>query len=373
MAEQQEKNTPRDFRRRHRGRMAQIPIYLGKMLRMFLYQNDWKVLPMAALISGMLGMVLRGRMFVTMEGTLMGAFAIACVCIWNGCFNAIQVICRERDVIKREHRAGMHISSYVAAHMLYQAFICIAQTVITVYVTQMTGVNYNSKGVVTNIFIIEFCVTVFLITYAADLMALWLSALCRSTTTAMTVMPFILIFQLIFSGGMFSLPAWAEPLSALTISASGMDVISAQADRNNRPSNTVANLIDRMEDSEISGEVTLGQVLDLVVDEDMRAQKVAGDATVGDIADLAAESPGVQKILNTSYPYTIRLGDLIDIAGKKNVKDMLEKKAAEAGYSPDYERTALNIIGYWFQLLGFIIVFAVLTVITLEFIDKDKR
>ena len=47
-----------------------------------------------------------------MEGTLMGAFAIACVCIWTGSFNSIQVICRERDVIKREHRAGMHISSY---------------------------------------------------------------------------------------------------------------------------------------------------------------------------------------------------------------------------------------------------------------------
>ena len=35
----------------HRGRIAQIPIYLGKDFRMFIFQNDWKVLPMSALIA----------------------------------------------------------------------------------------------------------------------------------------------------------------------------------------------------------------------------------------------------------------------------------------------------------------------------------
>ena len=86
----------RQFRARHRGRGAQIFIDLGKLLRMFIYQNDWKVLPMAALIAGLVGMVIRKRLFITMEGTLMGAFAMVMVCIWNGCFNSIQVICRER-------------------------------------------------------------------------------------------------------------------------------------------------------------------------------------------------------------------------------------------------------------------------------------
>ena len=99
------------LRMRYRGRVSQVPIYLGKLFRMFLYQNDWKVLPMAVLVAGLVGLVIRGRFLSTMEGTLMSALAIACACIWNGCFNSIQVICRERDVIKREHRSGMHISS----------------------------------------------------------------------------------------------------------------------------------------------------------------------------------------------------------------------------------------------------------------------
>ena len=109
MAEKKENKSERQIRIRHLGRGAQVWIYLGKMLRMFVYQNDWKLLPMAAVIAGLVGIVIRRRMFATMEGCLMGSFALAMVCIWNGCFNSIQVICRERDVIKREHRSGMHL------------------------------------------------------------------------------------------------------------------------------------------------------------------------------------------------------------------------------------------------------------------------
>ena len=69
------------FKARHRGRISQIGIYFARQLVMFVYQSDWKVLPMAALIAGLVGMVIRNRLFINMEGTLMGAFALVCVCI----------------------------------------------------------------------------------------------------------------------------------------------------------------------------------------------------------------------------------------------------------------------------------------------------
>ena len=112
----------------HTGRRAQVLIYLGKFFRMFIFQNDWKVLPMAAVIAATVCFVVGPNLFVTMEGTVMGSFALSCVCIWNGLFNSIQVVCRERAIIKREHRSGLHMSSYVLAHMIYQAFLCLMQT-----------------------------------------------------------------------------------------------------------------------------------------------------------------------------------------------------------------------------------------------------
>ena len=101
---------------RHRGRIAQTFIYFGKFIRMFAYQNDWKVLPISALIAAVVTFVVGGNMFRTQEGTKLGVFALVCVCVWNGLFNSIQVVCREREIVKREHRAGLHISAYVAAH-----------------------------------------------------------------------------------------------------------------------------------------------------------------------------------------------------------------------------------------------------------------
>ena len=207
MAEKNMGDVRRRFRARHRGRIEQVWIYLGKLLRMFIYQSDWKVLPMAALIAGLVGMVISRGMFRNMERTLMGAFALVCVCIWNGCFNSIQVICRERDVIKREHRSGMHISSYICAHMLYQLLLCMAQTGVTLYVLRTVGVKFPDQGLFTRWLIVDMGISMLLITYASDMLSLWVSALAHTTTTAMTIMPFVLIFQLVFSGGMLTLPA----------------------------------------------------------------------------------------------------------------------------------------------------------------------
>ena len=111
---------------RHKGRLAQSGIYLGKFLRMFIYQNDWKVLPMGALIAALVTFVVGTNIFKTQEGTKMGVFALVCVCIWNGFFNSIQAVCREREIIKREHRAGLHMSAYIFAQMIYQLLLCTA-------------------------------------------------------------------------------------------------------------------------------------------------------------------------------------------------------------------------------------------------------
>ena len=55
---------------KYSGRIAQIGIYFKKFLRMFVYQSDWKVLPMGAIIAALITLVVGKNMFVTMEGTV---------------------------------------------------------------------------------------------------------------------------------------------------------------------------------------------------------------------------------------------------------------------------------------------------------------
>ncbi|MCR4902229.1 MAG: ABC transporter permease, partial [Butyrivibrio sp.] len=255
---------------KHKGRLAQTFIYFGKLIRMFIFQNDWKVLPMAAVIAGLVAYVTGSNLFKNMEGTLMGSFALACVCIWNGFFNSIQVICRERAIIKREHRAGLHITSYVASHMLYQALLCIAQAMITITVYRIVGTVFPTTGILSSSFTLEFAITLFLITYAADMMALMVSAIARTTTAAMTVMPFLLIVQLVFSGGIFHLSGPVAELQDIMISKWGIQSLCIEGNYNSLPMVSVWNNLFKMKNVEIIPGYKVYDVLKTIEDEGKR-------------------------------------------------------------------------------------------------------
>lgn len=363
----------------HAGRGSQVLIYQGKQLRFFINESDWKVLPMAAVIAGLVGMVIRRKYFVSMEGTLIGAFALTCVAIWNGCFNSIQSVCRERAIIKREHRSGMHISSYVAAHMIYQLLLCVAQTVLTLFVLRQLDVQiprgYGS-GSITPWKICDIGITMLLISYAADMMSLFLSSISRTTTGAMTLMPFILIFQLVFSGGIIPLPAWSQNLSSCTISNYGIRALAAQGEYNEKPMTSVWNTVSGMRETEVGGEVTVGQILDTLdslVVEQYRDTEVNQTMTVGEIVDLLKNDETLQQQRDRTVMLKTTVGKVMDSIGEENVKNFIQEKTAAAAYKKEYESSDINIIRNWLMLGVFVLVFAALATIVLELIDKDKR
>ncbi len=391
----------RTRRIRHTGRFSQVGIYLGKQFRFFINENDWKVLPMAAVIAGLVAMVIRRRFFVNMEGSLIGAFALTCVAIWNGCFNSIQAVCRERAIIKREHRSGMHISSYMAAHMIYQFLLCTAQTGLTMFVLRQLKVPIPQEGFITQWMLVDIGITMLLISYAADMMSLFLSSISRTTTGAMTLMPFILIFQLVFSGGIIPLPEWSRPLSNFTISNYGIRALAAQSGYNEQPMTSVWTTLSGMKDSEIGGTFTVGELmefLDKPALEKYRDREVIRSFTVGEAAEILGLEEGKgsdetlnkpitagqlidflkeNEALNARKDQTVSLkttlGEMIDLMGEDQIRTFVQEKTAAAAHKPEYERTAGNIAQNWVMLALFIIIFAFLATIVLEMIDKDKR
>lgn len=308
---------------KHRGRVAQTFIYLGKLFRMFLFQNDWKVLPMAAVIAGLVAFSVGKNLFMTMEGTLMGTFALSCICIWNGFFNSIQMICRERAIVKREHRSGLHISSYIAAHMIYQFVLCALQVVITLVVCYVMKVKIPDKGLITPWPVLDIGITMFLITYCADMLALLVSAFARTTTTAMTIMPFLLIVQLLFSGAFFNLPDEAMPFTYLTATKWGLTALCAQGDYNSLPMVTIWNSAIKLKDVEVEGEKPLLMVLRSIEE--------------------------------------------------NNQKDELLMMSAQQNQNPDYAFDEEIVFRCWRWLVSWTIVYALIATFLLEFIDKDKR
>ena len=388
---------------RHRDRISQIPIYLGKQFRFFINESDWKVLPMAAVIAILVAVVVRTRLFASMEGCLISSFALACVALWNGCFNSIQAISRERAIVKREHRSGMHITAYVASHMIYQFVLCLAQTVISLFVLKQFGVPFPEEGILLRKgWELEFGITMLLISYAADMMSLFISSIARTTTAAMTVMPFVLIFQLVFSGGIIPIPAAIQPLSNLTISNYGIKAVTSQCGYNELPMAAGWTAVDSMKDSEIHKEVTVGQILEILnkdamkkyrdqpVIEPVTAAQVAeflnlGEVkdkealiipetvTLGQLIDFANSSELIRKQKDRKIPIDTTIGEVLELVGEQNVKVYIQQKTAEAGRKDQYESTVGNLVINWGCLGLFIVLFALLSIISLELIDKDKR
>ena len=401
MSEANTAGKKRARRIRHTGHISQVGIYLGKQFRFFINENDWKVLPMAAVIAGLVAMVIRKRFFVNMEGSLIGAFALACVAIWNGCFNSIQAVCRERAIIKREHRSGMHISSYVTAHMIYQFLLCAAQTGLTMFMLRQLGVPIPKEGFMTKWMLLDLGITMLLISYAADMMSLFLSSISRTTTGAMTLMPFVLIFQLVFSGGIIPLPEWSRPLSNFTISNYGIRALAAQSGYNELPMTTVWNTLSGMMDTEIGGTVTIEElmshlgnpalekyrdkqvlksytvaeaagILGLEVG-DTPDEKLNDPVTAGDIMDFLKNNEALRNNKDQTITLKTTLREVIDIFGEENVRSFVQEKTAAAAYKAEYEQSGGNIFFNWLMLGLYIAVFAILSTVVLELIDKDKR
>ena len=202
---------------------GQVSIYVGKCFRIFINEKQWKCFISAAIITGIISMVTSDQMFIDYKDTKNGFFAVICACVWTGLFNSIQSICRERAIIKREHRTGLYLSSYVSAHAIYEAVLCAVEAlIILLLVVWKNHEHFPKEGLVGNAFQ-DMYITLFLVVFSADCLAILVSSAVRKESTAMTVMPFVLIIQLVMSGVVFPLKDFSEKISQFTVSKWGME------------------------------------------------------------------------------------------------------------------------------------------------------
>ena len=286
-------------------RIGQIKVYLGKCFRIFSNEKGWKVLVFTAVIAIIISSVLGDDMFSMFKETKSGAFAIVSAAIWIGIFNSIQSICRERAIIKREYKTGLHISSYILAHMIYELAICLVEAVIILTTLSIFNDNIPAHGAAFNSGWMELYITFFLIIYCADILGMAVSSIVKSEKAAMTVMPFILIIQLVMCGMFFPLNGVASGISNLTISKWGMEAVGSTADMNMMPDPDT--LMRYKYEKEYTGEIDL---YELIKDQE---------------------------------------------------------------YYSEYEASVEHISKVWYILLGYTVLYGVICVVALKFIEKDKR
>ena len=157
-------------------------------------------------------------------GTQTGLFMLVCVAIFVGICNSIQEICKERNILKREYMTNLRLSSYVLSKLVVQAIICAVQMIIVLLIFSLfiKDKQLYSSGVIFNSVWTEYFITMFLLAFAADTMALVISAIVKNSSTANTFIPIILIVQIVFSGVLFDLGKQMDTFASLMISKWGI-------------------------------------------------------------------------------------------------------------------------------------------------------
>lgn len=200
----------------------QIKVYFGKLIRDFKNKSKLVVL-LGAITTPLIVRLITGpdSFLTTSSDAGTAIFILASACLWLGIFNTITSICKERDIIKHEYREGLDIKSYIASHMIFGLLIVLIEAlIITILLTIFYNKNIDNYMVVPGLFI-----SFFLIIYASNALGILISALVKNTETAMTVMPFVLLIQLVLAGNIKLEKLYLQAISCLMISKNGYDSI----------------------------------------------------------------------------------------------------------------------------------------------------
>lgn len=185
----------------------------------------------APLLAALISFVADGEQFVQYEMTKSLLFALSCSAFWVGMLNAIQEICKERTILKREYMTGLSLSSYISSKILVLGLMCVIQSLLLTGVFALL-VGLPDEGVMTAPFL-ELLLTTFITALASTAMGLFVSSLFTNADRAMTIAPILLMPQILFSGLIFKLSGATEVISWVAVCRWSMESYGSTADLNN--------------------------------------------------------------------------------------------------------------------------------------------
>ncbi len=218
-----------------KNRIRQLGVLSGRYLK--LVANDRQrlllLLVQAPLLAFLISFVADGQEFEQYEMTKSLLFALSCSAFWVGMLNAIQEICKERTIMKREYMTGLSLSSYVCSKILVLGLLCLIQSFMLTGVFSLL-VGLPEEGVLLHPFL-ELLITTFLTALSSAATGLFVSAFFTNADRAMTVAPILLMPQILFSGLLFKLSGNTEKISYGTVCRWSMEGYGTTANLNELP------------------------------------------------------------------------------------------------------------------------------------------
>jgi energy-coupling factor transporter ATP-binding protein EcfA2 len=216
-------------------RKTQLKVLCSRYLKLIVNDRQRLLLLMlqAPLLALLISFVADGEQFEQYEMTKSLLFALSCSAFWVGMLNAIQEVCKELTIVKREYMTGLSLSSYICSKIIVLGFMCLIQSaMITGVFALMVGLP--SDGIIIGP-LLEIFLTTFVTSVSAAAMGLFVSSMFRNPDRAMTVAPILLMPQILFSGLLFKLEGVTETISWFALCRWSMEGYGTTADLNDLP------------------------------------------------------------------------------------------------------------------------------------------
>ena len=213
----------------------QLPVLCSRYIK--LVANDRQrlllLLLQAPLLALLISLVADGNQFEQYEMTKSLLFALSCSAFWVGMLNAIQEVCKERKILKREYMTGLSLSGYILSKILVLGVLCLIQSLFIIVVFAI-AVGVPDEGLFIPS-VLELLLTTFLTAVASTAMGLFVSSLFKNADRAMTVAPILLMPQILFSGLIFKLDGATEIISWFAVCRWSMEGYGTTANLNDLP------------------------------------------------------------------------------------------------------------------------------------------
>ena len=174
-------------------------------------------------------------------------FLLIASCIWFGIINSCKEIVDERAVLKREAKSTLRIASYLAAKVVFLGWICFEQTVLLAGIVLLPnllltgerflppawfGVKYALRSAqllpdVTCGAALGIGGILFVTAVLASWLGLFISALAPTQKTALTLVPMLIIPQLLLGGLIRPIKDFAAP-TGFVLTPQAVDRLSKQ-------------------------------------------------------------------------------------------------------------------------------------------------
>ncbi|MEO7094659.1 MAG: ATP-binding cassette domain-containing protein [Polyangiales bacterium] len=157
-------------------------------------------------------------------------FMLATTGVWFGVINSAREICKEANVLRRERLAGLHAGPYVLSKMIVLTLLVMVQSALLVGVVA-AATKLPASGVLLPP-LLEIYVTIVFAGGAGIALGLCVSAIATTPDKATSLIPIVLVPQVLFAGIMFGLKGPTAMISNLVSARAAVDAMSATVDIN---------------------------------------------------------------------------------------------------------------------------------------------